>query len=83
MKRFLFSIYLAIIAMVMCAADFTQDGIMYSTSINNTAWVISAKSVAGSVTLPADVTYNGQKYAVTMIASEAFSENENIEALVR
>ena len=66
----------------MCAADFTQDGIMYSTSINNTAWVISAKSVAGSVTLPADVTYNGKSYVVTTIASEDFSDNEYIEGIL-
>ena len=90
MKRFLFSVILAMGSITSFAYDFEVDGIYYAiTSEANLTVEVTYKSMItgnntyhgclyyGSITIPESVVFNGKNYTVTGIGAWAFGSENN------
>ena len=72
MKKLTFTFLLLMSVCSMFASDFTVDGLNYSTLTDSTVQV-SRGTYSGSITIPANVTYNNVSYSVTSIDDYSFT----------
>ncbi len=77
LRRFFATLMLLTVCTLTWAYDFTVNGIYYNmnsdgTSVTVTYESTSYNSYSGSVTIPSQVTYNGETYDVTSIGYQAF-----------
>ena len=72
MKRLLFTFFAVMCCMMMAkAAEFTENGITYNVTSDNTVEVILAP-FKNAIVIPATVTYDDVTYSVTSIGDWAF-----------
>lgn len=62
--------------------SFTVGQLKYKNTSRNTCVVTDGTSASGVVTIPASVTYNGNKYNVKSIEEKAFYSNNNIKEVI-
>lgn len=73
MRRLVSLSFCLIIAFMAQAADFTFNGLNYSTNNDGTVSVgRQSESLSGNIVIPSTVTFNGKSYAVKTIEEGAF-----------
>jgi len=88
MKGLLHHVLLPLTLLVgtICSAEttFTAGNLSYTilSEDDATVSVKGTASTSGDIIIPGEVEYNSKKYTVTKIASQGFSENNNITSVV-
>ena len=87
MNKFIMTVILFLSGFTAYAYDFEVEGINYNiTSETDLECEVTSKgysqsSYSGNVAIPSTVEYNGKKYSVTAIGSEAFAECSRLDTI--
>ena len=86
MRKFYGFSLLMLLSMTLCgivavAQTVTVDNIEYLIQDYGTAVILNGKSATGNVVIPAEVEYEGKKYSVFRIKTDAFKNNTAINSV--
>ena len=86
MRKFYSFGFVMLLSLMLCgiaavAQTVTVNNIVYEIRNDGTAWLKNGKSATGDVVIPAEVEYDGKKYSVYRINSNAFENNRAITSV--
>ena len=84
MKKVLLQFFLVMLPVVVAAYDAEIDGFYYNfDETNRTATVtFGLRDYSGEITIPSEVTYNGDNYSVTSLGYNAFACCYNLTSII-